>query len=116
MARMVTADPISSMSALAACAATNSPQEAPVKASPLRSRTCAHWLMVERASHDSVRLIMSVSISDRTGGRIDRDQAEYAAIFLGIGGVCPPRRVAATGPISLHIDPHQKGTFGFRPL
>src|SRR5437762_77636 len=40
------------------CTATNSPHEPPVKASPVRSSTCAHRLMVERASQSLVRLIM----------------------------------------------------------
>src|SRR5215210_2618543 len=58
IARTVAAEPIRSTLALPTCAATNSPHDAPVKASPLRSRTCAHRLMLERLSHPLVRLII----------------------------------------------------------
>src|SRR5215212_1325642 len=58
MARTVAAEPIRSTLALPTCAATNSPHDAPVKASPLRSRTCAHRLILERLSHPLVRLII----------------------------------------------------------
>src|SRR5665811_1011166 len=64
MARTAATEPISVMSALPTWAATNSPQEAPVRASPVRSRTCAHRLMVERVSHVSC---LTISILYQTG-------------------------------------------------
>src|SRR6202166_5078890 len=67
MARTVTVEPIRSISALAIFAATNSPQEVPVSASPVRSRTCAHRLMVERVFHGPVRWIILISVATQLG-------------------------------------------------
>src|SRR3981189_1475023 len=58
MARTAAIEP-RSMSSLQTYAATNSPHEPPVKASPVRSRTCAHLLMAERPCHESVRSIIA---------------------------------------------------------
>ena len=46
------------LSARPTCAATNSPQEPPVKANPIRSSTCADLEIVERASQGALCLIM----------------------------------------------------------
>jgi len=56
VAGTATAEPIRS-SAFHMCG-NDRPQEAPVKASPVRSRMCAHWLMAERVFHGSARLII----------------------------------------------------------
>jgi hypothetical protein len=44
--------------AFATSAATNNPQAPPAKASPLRSKTCAHLLTVERVFHGLERMII----------------------------------------------------------
>src|SRR2546421_2230044 len=73
MAMTATAEPIRPMSALAMCAATNSPHEPPVRASPIRSRTCAHLLMMERVFHSSVRLIIQLTYQKQPISAIDKD-------------------------------------------
>src|SRR3984893_3874565 len=100
MARTVTVEPIRSISALAIFAATNSPQEAPVSASPVRSRTCAHRLMVERAFHGPVRWIILISVATQLGK--DRPRSSRGGRFFpGAGG----GRVAARRAASSRASP-----------
>src|SRR5215208_1035995 len=88
MPMTVPADPIRSMLALPTCAATNSPHDAPVKARPVRSRTCAHRLMLERLSHGLVRLI--IWPPRWNWGAVDKYQAH-----LPIGSLGQARRISS---------------------
>src|SRR6266849_5886877 len=83
MARMTTDEPTRSMSALATSAATNSPHEPPAKARPIRSMTCAHLLMAERASHGSARLIIWFRYQTYLRSAIDKEQAEQSDLPPG---------------------------------
>src|SRR5258708_7639033 len=88
MAETVAAEPIRSMLALPTCAATNRPHEAPVKASPIRSRTCAHRLMAERVSHGSLRLFMWFGYRTGTGAPLTKIKPVLSAKAWGDFPAC----------------------------
>src|SRR6202166_1264036 len=102
MARTVTVEPIRSISALAIFAATNSPQEVPVSASPVRSRTCAHRLMVERAFHGPVRWIILISVATKLGKDRSRSSRRERD-FLQVRGRSAAASRAASSRASLGI-------------
>src|SRR5947209_17358130 len=76
------------MFALPTCAATNSPHDAPVRASPDRSRICAHRLIVERASHVWGRFIIRSATKLQL---VSREQTSSPVADSSVG--CPRQAI-----------------------